>query len=63
MICDGSGKARVADLAVKLRWENPTDNWNSARKRLNRRLKRHGWVLITSNGYAVAKELPKAGRK
>jgi hypothetical protein len=63
MICDGSGKVALKDLGLRLQWVTPSDNWNSARQRLNRRLKKHGWVLVTEHGYAVAKEMPKAGRK
>lgn len=63
MICDGSGKVSLSELAIKLEWENPPDNWNSARKRLNKKFKKHGWKFTTNCQYAVAKEQPKAGRK
>jgi hypothetical protein len=63
MICDGSGQVALTDLGLELDWVTPSDNWNSARKRLNGKLKGHGWVLITRRGHAVARELPQAGRK
>lgn len=42
-ICDGQGRVPIADLALRFHWGNPQDNWNGARKRLNKKFKGSNW--------------------
>lgn len=62
-ICDGSGSAAIADLAVRFEWDNPQDNWNSTRKRLNQKFKGRGWRFATVDNSATAEQVPVTGRK
>jgi hypothetical protein len=61
-ICDGNGSVPIANLAVKFEWSNQADNWNSVRKRLDAKLKKHGWLFRTHNKCATAVPVP-TGRK
>jgi hypothetical protein len=62
-ICDGNGRVPIQDLALKCSWDNPVDNWNSTRKRLNEKFKGRGWRFSTRDNHAVAEQLPVTGRK
>jgi hypothetical protein len=62
-ICDGNGSVPIKNLAVRFEWSNPTDNWNSLRKRLNQKFKRSEWRFSTVDNHATAERLPATGRK
>src|SRR5262249_2021875 len=57
-ICNSGGRVPLKDLGLKMKWKNRQDNWNSAKNRLNPKLKEHGWRLGTENNHAVANKLP-----
>ena len=62
-ICDGNGRATITDRGVKFEWSNPLDNWNSTRKRLNRKFKGRGLRFFTHDNRAAAEPLVATGRK
>lgn len=63
-ICRGRGQAPLANLATLCRWSAPYEGtWNSARGRLNKKLKTHRWKLSTHNGEAVAARIKPTARK
>lgn len=57
-ICEGQGRVPVADLVKRFEWSSPTDDWNSARKRLNAKFKGRGWQFATKDGHAIAVQHP-----
>lgn len=63
-LCAGNGRVRLTDLAFALEWPEPFDGvWNSARRRLNEKLERHGWKLCRSDSQAVAERTRRGARK
>jgi hypothetical protein len=60
-ICDGNGRARVADLAVRFDWSNQVEGWNNTRKRLKEKFRGHGWTFATESGNAVARQIRVRG--
>ncbi len=62
-LCDGMGEVDLSVLTLTFGWKNPGDNWNSMRKRLNRKYRKHGWQFITHDNKAVAEPFGKTGRK
>jgi hypothetical protein len=52
-ICNGGGEVPLKDLMVLFEWDKP-DIWNSARQRLNSKLKPKGWMLSTHDKKAIA---------
>lgn len=63
LFCSKDGRVGLPELAVKFEWENPSDNWNSLRNRLNRALRARGWRFFTRKGCAVVKPVPVTSRK
>jgi hypothetical protein len=55
MMVETDCKATLADYAAKLHWPNAKDNWNSARKALNKKLRPHGWYFNTEDSRPVFK--------
>ncbi|MBP3955039.1 hypothetical protein J8F10_07055 [Gemmata sp. G18] len=62
-ICDGGGSVPIATLGTRFQWNNPVDNWNSTRKRLNTKFRGRGWRFVTADNNAVVEPVPPSGRK
>jgi hypothetical protein len=62
-LADKGGTVPVKDLAVDLGWGPPYSEWNPARYRLNKKLRKHLWRLETEGGQAVAKPIQPSARK
>ncbi len=62
-LCDGNGSVALSDLGVRFEWDFPAGNWNSLRKRLNDKMRKHGWYFETLNNNALARRSSATGRK
>jgi hypothetical protein len=62
-IIDGGGRVPLKDLGVTLQWGAPFGEWNAARDRLNKKLKKFGWRLRTHDRDAVAEPTKPTARK
>jgi hypothetical protein len=56
-LCDAGGELTMADVKTLCEWEDPIDDaWNSLRKRLNNKIRPHGWNLETHDRRARLKQ-------
>jgi hypothetical protein len=56
-LCDAGGELTMADVKMLCEWEDPIDDaWNSLRKRLNNKIRPHGWNLETHDRRARLKQ-------
>lgn len=63
VLCRQGGRVPLADLAIACRWDTPVNTWNSARNRLNRKLRRYGWVFGTQDKCAIVKAIRPATQR
>jgi hypothetical protein len=61
-IVSTQGMVTIADLGIKCDWPNPDDNWNSMKKRLNKKLGPKCWELYRLGNEAKAKQLSQPKR-
>jgi hypothetical protein len=70
-LCQGGGNAPLTDIASVCKWDVGAGKrggaiipqWNSARFRLNKKLRKHRWRLVTNGRNVYAKPYPKSARK
>ena len=53
----GDGVCDIPALAEKFKWKSPTDDFNSLRKRVNKKLEAHGWEITRSGEKAKAERI------
>jgi hypothetical protein len=68
LVCEGGGSMAIADLAIDevIDWQEPwKDAWDSARKRLNIKLKKAGlpWKLSRKHSRAMLNRQPPTARR
>lgn len=57
-----NGSVRLADLCTACDWGSKDSCWNSARVRLNKKLKKYRWRLSTLDAHAKAERIPDVSR-
>ena len=62
-LCESKGEMPLKDLAVHCKWQPPFTEWNSARCRLNKKLKKYRWELGTHDRNARVRPITKRARK
>jgi hypothetical protein len=59
-VCDGNGVCPLKELAMCIPWNSPYDGaFNSARQRINAKLKKDGWQIYRRDGAASSKYLER----
>ena len=61
-IVHGQGSVTIADLGSACCWPNPDGNWNSMRRRLNKKLGPKCWELFRQDNEAKARKLAQPKR-
>lgn len=62
-VCEHGGEKTLADFGVHMVWDNPKENWNSCRGRLNGKVRKAGWEFYTSDAKPKVRRLPASDRK